>query len=102
MCYVKDCARAIALLQLAPQLNHRTYNIASGTVLTNAEVAAAVRAAVPSARFDLPEDRGPGSPGPPVCLDISRLRADTGYQPAYDTGRAVTDYIAWLRAGHER
>jgi UDP-glucose 4-epimerase len=102
MCYVKDCARAIALLQLAPQLNHRTYNIASGTVLTNAEVAAAVRGAVPSARFDLPEGRGPASPGPPVCLDISRLRADTGYQPAYDTGRAVADYIAWLRAGHKR
>jgi UDP-glucose 4-epimerase len=102
MCYVKDCARAIALLQLAPQLNHRTYNIASGKVLTNAEVAAAVRAAVPSARFELPEGRSPASPAPPVCLDISRLRADTGYQPAYGTGRAVADYIAWLRAGHQR
>ena len=98
MCYVKDCARAIALLQLAPRLNHRTYNIASGKVLTNAEVAAAV----PSARFELPEGRNPASPGPPVCLDISRLRADTGYRPAYDTSRAVADYIAWLRAGHQR
>jgi UDP-glucose 4-epimerase len=102
MCYVKDCARAMALLQLAPRLNHRTYNIASGKVLTNAEVAAAVRAAVPSARFELPEARRPAGLGWPICLDISRLRADTGYQPAYDTGRAVADYIAWLRAGHAR
>jgi UDP-glucose 4-epimerase len=29
MCYVKDCARAIALLQTAPRLRHRTYNVAS-------------------------------------------------------------------------
>jgi UDP-glucose 4-epimerase len=101
MCYIKDCARAIALLQLASELNHRTYNIASGKVLTNAEVAAAVRAAVPSASFELPEGDRPASPAQPVCLDISRLRADTGYQPVYDTGRAVADYIAWLRAGHK-
>ena len=30
MCYVKDCARAIALLQLAPRLSHRTYKVAAG------------------------------------------------------------------------
>ena len=101
MCYVKDCARAIALLQLAPRLSYRTYNVASGTVLTNADVAAAVKRLVPEARIELPEGRSPGS-GPGVCLDIGRLRQDTGYQPAYDTDRAVADYLAWLRAGHER
>jgi UDP-glucose 4-epimerase len=30
------------------------------------------------------------------------LRQDTGYQPAYDTRRAVSDYLAWLREGHDR
>jgi UDP-glucose 4-epimerase len=101
MCYVRDCARAIALLQLAPRLSHRTYNIASGAVLTNGEVAAAIRRLVPGARIDLPEGRTPGS-GPGVCLDITRLRQDTGYQPAYDTQRAVADYLDWLRAGYDR
>jgi UDP-glucose 4-epimerase len=100
MCYVKDCARAIALLQLAPQLRHRTYNIAAGEVLTNREVAAAVHALVPGTRISLPPAPGPSAGS--VCLDIGRLRADTGYEPAYDTGAAVADYIAWLRAGHER
>jgi len=100
MCYVKDCARAIALLQLAPRLNHRTYNIASGTVLTNGDVAAALRRLVPEARIELPV-RAAGS-GPGLCLDITRLRQDAGYQPGYDTDRAVADYLAWLRAGHER
>jgi UDP-glucose 4-epimerase len=101
MCYAKDCARAIALLQLAPRLSHRTYNIAAGALLTNADVAAAIRALVPQARFDLPEGRRPGS-GPGLCLDITRLRQDTGYQPAYDIHRALADYLAWLRAGHDR
>jgi UDP-glucose 4-epimerase len=100
MCYVKDCARAIALLQLAPRLHHRTYNIAGGRVLTNREVAAAVKALVPDARIELPS-REPGLESG-TCLDIGRLRADTGYEPAYDTQAAVADYIAWLRAGHER
>jgi UDP-glucose 4-epimerase len=99
MCYVKDCARAIALLQLAPRLNHRTYNIAAGKALTNREVAAAVKALVPDARIELPEGR---SPATGTCLDIGRLRADTGYEPAYDTEAAVADYLAWVRAGHER
>jgi len=37
-----------------------------------------------------------------ACRSSAVLRQDTGYQPAYDTDRAVADYLAWLRAGHER
>jgi UDP-glucose 4-epimerase len=85
MCYVKDCGKAIALLQLAPRLSHRTYNIASGKVLTNRQVAAAIRRLIPDARIELPEGRSPAGSGQGICLDISRLREDTGYQPAYDT-----------------
>jgi UDP-glucose 4-epimerase len=102
VCYAKDCARAIALLQLAPRLNHRTYNIASGRVVTNREVATALKELVPDARIELPEGRRPAGSGQPACLDIARLREDTGYQPAYDTRRAVADYLAWLREGHDR
>jgi UDP-glucose 4-epimerase len=102
VCYVKDCARAIASLQLAPRLSHRTYNIASGRVVTNQEVAAALKELVPDARIELPERRSPAESGPPVWLDVTRLREDTGYQPAYDTRRAAADYLAWLREGHDR
>ncbi|MFI7636397.1 NAD-dependent epimerase/dehydratase family protein [Nonomuraea sp. NPDC049400] len=100
MCYVKDCGRAIALLQLADRLAHRTYNVASGRLTTNGEVVAAIRKLVPDARADLPEGRDPAAPG--FWLDTTRLREDTGYEPAYDTERAVADYLAWLRAGNER
>jgi UDP-glucose 4-epimerase len=97
LCYVKDTGRAIALLQLADHLNHRTYNVASGHATTNAEVAAAIRHAVPDAQVDLPT----GGETRQAWLDITRLRQDTGYEPAWDVERAAADYIAWLRAGNE-
>jgi UDP-glucose 4-epimerase len=102
MCYVKDCGRAIALLQLADRLSHRTYNVAAGRATSNGEFTAAIKKVVPDAQIDLPGGRDPNGPGEDVYLDITRLRQDTGYQPAYDTERAVADYIGWLRAGNER
>jgi UDP-glucose 4-epimerase len=102
LCYAKDCGRAIALLQLAEQLTHRTYNVAAGRPTTYGEIAAAIRNVIPDARIELPAGRDPNGPGHDTYLDITRIRQDTGYQPAYDTERAVADYIGWLRAGNER
>lgn len=95
--YVKDTGRAIALLQLANKLNHRTYNVGSGRATTNAQLAEAIRKVVPDARIDLPS----GGHTPHLVLDISRLQEDTGYQTEFDTERAAADYIAWLRAGNK-
>ncbi len=98
LCYVKDTGRAIALLQTAGHLQHRTYNVASGRLTTNADVIMAIRETVPEADLDLPA----GAVHPGSALDITRIHDDTGYLPEYDTARAAADYIAWLRAGHER
>jgi UDP-glucose 4-epimerase len=98
LCYVKDTGRAIALLQLAGNLKHRTYNVASGRVTTNADVIAAIRQTVPGAGLELPA----GTSRPGAALDITRLRQDTGFEPEYDTARAAADYIAWLKAGNPR
>ncbi|MGW0803830.1 NAD-dependent epimerase/dehydratase family protein [Nonomuraea sp. NPDC002799] len=102
MIYVKDCGRAIALLQLADRLRHRTYNVASGRLTTHGEVIAAIKKVVPGARVDLPEGRDPKGPAQDTWLDITRLREDTGYEPAYDAERAVAEYVGWLRDGNER
>jgi UDP-glucose 4-epimerase len=102
MCYVKDCGRAIAHLQLARKLNHRTYNVASGRATTNQEVADAIAAVVPGTRIELPGGRDPEGPADDVRLDITRLHEDTGFRPAYDTERAVADYVSWLRAGNPK
>jgi UDP-glucose 4-epimerase len=96
--YVKDCGRAIALLQVAERLNHRTYNVASGRVTTTREFVAAL----PGSPVEPAAGRSPVGPARDVHLDITRLQQDTGYRPAYDTGRGVADYLAWLRAGNAR
>jgi UDP-glucose 4-epimerase len=93
MCYVKDCARGIALLQLADHLRHRTYNVGAGRATSNAEVIAAIEKAVPGAHVELPT----GGCGPRNYLDISRLHEDTGFRPAYAIDHAVADYVGWLR-----
>ena len=100
--YVRDCGRAIALLQLAGRLSYRTYNVASGRVTTNAELAAAIEAVIPGAAPALRDGRDPGGLGRDIYLDISRLREDTGFRPGYDTPAAVTDYAGWLRSGNDR
>ncbi len=100
LCYVKDCGRAIALLMLAERLNHRIYNVSSGRLVRYSEVAAAINEAVPGAGITLPEGRTPGRP-PDSYLDITRLRADTGFRPEYGAGRAAADYAGWLRT-HDR
>ncbi|MFI9380013.1 NAD-dependent epimerase/dehydratase family protein [Kutzneria sp. NPDC052558] len=95
LCYAKDCGRALALLQLADGLQHRTYNVSSGRLTSNADIVAALG---PDARITLT----PATDVPRPPLDITRLRADTGFSPAYDTDGAVADYLAWLRAGNPR
>ncbi len=102
MCYARDCGRALALLQTTATLRHRTYNVAGGRAVANQEVAAAIGRAVPGAAPALRPGRSPGVPAIDACLDISRLREDTGYAPEYDLDRAVADYVGWLRAGNPR
>lgn len=102
LCYVKDCGRAIALLQTAEKLGHRVYNVASGRATTNRQVADAIRAVVPGAGISVPDGRDPHGYGRDLYLDITRLRQDTGYEPEYGIERSVADYVAWLRAGNER
>ncbi len=100
MIYVRDCGRAIALLQVAERLNHRVYNVATGRATTNKELAEAIEKAIPGTRTELRDGRSPAGPGRDIYLDITRIRRETGFQPAYDTERAVADYVGWLQAGN--
>ncbi len=102
MCYVKDCGRAIALLQLADKLNHHTYNVGSGRPTKHKEIVAAIKTVIPDAIIDLREGRDPDGTGEDFYLDITRIHEDTGDKPVYDVERGIADYIGWLRAGHGR
>ena len=101
-CYIKDAARAMALLQTAGRLNHSVYNVASGKPTTNQEIVAAIQKVIPAFKVDLPAGHMPGLPETAWSMDIQRLREDTGFVPQFDIQAGVADYIAWLRAGNER
>ena len=101
LCYVKDCAKAIALLHVAPTLGHSTYNIGGGRTYTNAEVVASIRRLAP--RFDATLSAGSSTQEAQVdaFMDLGRLQEDTGYRADYGLDGGVADYLGWLRAGHE-
>lgn len=96
-CYVKDTARAIALLTVADKLHHQTYNVASGRPTTNHQVVDAIQQVIPEAEIELP--RAP-NPSPVPYQDITWLNEDTGFEPQFTTESGIADYIAWLRAGN--
>jgi UDP-glucose 4-epimerase len=96
MCYVKDCARGIQLIQMADKLSHRIYNVSQGKATTNAQLVAAVEKAVPGFHVELQPGRGPRYRENPAG-DITRARTDVGYEPQYTIETGVADYVEWLR-----
>jgi UDP-glucose 4-epimerase len=99
--YARDTGRAIALLMTADELAHTAYNVSSGFPYTHRELADALAAALPGRPgVELVEGRSV-DPGDDPYLDISRLRAETGFEPEFDVAGAVADYVAW-RTEHPR
>lgn len=99
LCYVKDCAKAIQMVHMAQKLNHRIYNIGSGKASTNKQLRDAVVKAVPGVRITLQPGKSSGHRSN-VCLDLSRIAADTAYKPEFTLESGVADYVEWLRAGN--
>ncbi len=67
-----------------------------GQPVTNGEFAPALEETIPGLRLDLLPGREHG-PGEDPYLDVTRLTADTGFEPAFDARQAVADYVAWRR-----
>ena len=96
LCYVRDCARGIALLQTADKLNHQTYNIASGVASSVGEVAALIKARFPDAKLPVTPGRGPNN-RPNASMAIDRIREDTGYEPRFTLEQSIDDFVEWLK-----
>lgn len=98
MMYVKDMARAVSLTCSAPRVA-RAYNIGSGTASSLRDLADAVRTVAPAAEISIGPGRDYLGCGPLYgLLDISRARADLGYEPEYDLASTVADYVRDLGA----
>lgn len=98
--YIKDMARAIALVATTEKLHYTVYNIASGKSISNMELVYAIREVVPGFNVKLPAGRTPFPPLP--MMSTKRLQEDTGFAPKYDLRSAVRDYIDWLKAGNPK
>jgi UDP-glucose 4-epimerase len=96
LCYVRDCARGIALLQTAETLSYQTYNVASGRASSIGEVAAAVTGRFPNTKLPVTPGWGPNHRHD-AFMDISRIRQDTGYEPQFTLEQSVDDFLAWLQ-----
>jgi UDP-glucose 4-epimerase len=95
-CYVKDCARALMLLQTAPSLEQRVYNVGAGRATSIAEILTAGQSIAPSLQVELAPGRRSDALGPDNYMTLDALARDTGYEPAFDLRAAVADYAAWL------
>ena len=100
LCYIKDLAHAIALLQTAEKLQHDVYNIASGKLTPNRELVEAVKNVVPNFKVDLPPGHFPFPPLP--IVETKRLHEDTGFVPKFDTESAIRHYVDWIKAGNPK
>lgn len=101
LCYVKDGAKAIALLHVAPTLNYSVYNVGGGRVSTNAEVVASIRRYAPKFSPQLSVGRSAQQQVVDAFMDLGRLREDTAYEADYTLDEGIADYLGWLRAGHQ-
>lgn len=105
--YVRDCARAIAMVHLAKKPKHAIYNIGLGIFHTLGDVARTLEKIVPEAVFKL----GKGNFSSitsyvpkteydiETCLDISRIKEEFGYVPKYDLEKGLSALVAWVRDG---
>ena len=102
--YAKDAARGVMLLLRAKTLRHRIYNLGFGRLVSLFEFEGAIKKWLPKTEIHLGDGPGPlTSTKTPMdinaCVDIARLREETGFMPDYDPYRGVEHYIKWARDG---
>ena len=100
LCYVKDAARAIALLQVTGTLHHHVYNLSAGKPTLNRDIVTAIKSVIPGAQIALSSDGNGTKPREIPYQDITRLSQDTGFKPELTTQQAIADFIAWLQADY--
>ncbi|MBB4053928.1 nucleoside-diphosphate-sugar epimerase [Devosia subaequoris] len=88
---VEDVAGATLAALAAEKLDHSTYNVGSGEVLTMDAVRNIILAVVPGARIELVEGR---DPAPEVQNDFSlrRMAEDAGWRPQYPLSAGFANY----------
>lgn len=98
--YNKDIAEGFVAAALAPTVRHAAYNLGSGRGIDHNDIAAALRAAVPSVKVEF-VDSSLGGEGTQLTdrarcvMDISRAGEDFGWRPRFAAmADAFRDFIS--------
>jgi UDP-glucose 4-epimerase len=102
--YTKDVAQALvkAVRVDRDRLVHRVFNIGTGLPSTLSSAAEVLKRAIPSAQIEIGPGTDYGTGAGLYCIfDISRARAELGYEPQYDHEQGILDYLQVLRIKNE-
>ena len=98
MTYIDDVARSIALAANVKNLKQHVFNVGTGRGVTLNDTAEIVQRLYPNAEIRI----GPGLDCFRVgynlysVMDISRAKAELGYEPAFDLEAGIEDHVATL------
>jgi UDP-glucose 4-epimerase len=92
--YARDVAAGLFRALFAEAPTHDVFNLGSGEFTDPTGFAAAVNATVPGAAV-IPVEVGPADT---PLVDLTRTRAELGYEPQWPLTRAIPDFVAQLRA----
>lgn len=97
--YLRDVAYACVRGVHAEAPARRTYLIGSGRLVSYREIVEAIKRMIPNARVSVGPGFDPFQIGFQMfgLLDITRARAELGYEPRYSLDDAVRDYVELLK-----
>ena len=100
MVYIQDLARGVAQAVHAERLPHHTYNLGSGEVVTPDDVVGALRETFPGFRAARPEGWAGGKGQAFLqAFDISRAKAELGYEVRFSLAAGLADLADEIRRG---
>jgi UDP-glucose 4-epimerase len=86
--YVKDIAHGLRLITHARILPHQAYNLGTGVAASVGDIQQSLQRILGDVRFSRQV-----SSRPRPALDISRARAELGYEPKFDIEAGLRDFI---------
>lgn len=96
--YTRDIAQAIDKALTAEGVKSRIFNIGSGRLATLRDGAATLTSLLPEADLSVGPGLDYGTGTGRYCLfDITRARNELGYEPEFDYGQGIADYVAILK-----
>jgi nucleoside-diphosphate-sugar epimerase len=95
--YAPDVAQALVRAARHPNPPSRVYNISNGTVYSPTEILSMLTDKLGYEGQLADDSAAEGSYTlDRIVIDISRARAELGYDPEYSMSAALDDYLAWL------